>query len=66
MLLCKPLQETTRTHHAAYVDLIGPSLMFEYVTYELASCVRMVEGTPDEIEKDPWATPGVDAVSLVG
>lgn len=36
------------------------------MSHELASRVRMVEGTPDEIEQDPWATPGVDAVSLVG
>lgn len=65
-MLCKPLQETISTHHVVYVGLIGPNLMFEYVTYELASCVRMVDGTPYEVEQEPRATPGVDAVSFVG
>jgi len=50
----------------AVVDPIVPTLMLENVTLLLAYVDSTCEGTPEEVEQDPRATPGVEALPVEG
>ncbi len=64
----KPKSEWCRDipRDAQNVEPMGPTLMFEKVTDELASEFSMVVGSPEVAEHGPRETPGLVAGASVG